>query len=43
MLMKTSFRPTATYPPVRPVPVNAYTAVIDCKAGNVIVTANTTQ
>jgi hypothetical protein len=44
MLMKTSFRPTATYPPVRPVPVNAFfTAVIDCKAGNVIVTAQTTQ
>lgn len=42
MLMETSFRPTAPYP--RSVPVNAFfTAVIDCKAGNVIVNAQSTQ
>jgi hypothetical protein len=38
MLMETSFRPTAPRPRLRLV-----TAVIDCKAGNLIVTANTTQ
>jgi hypothetical protein len=41
MLMETSFRPGAPRP--RLLPVNAFTAVIDCKAGNVIVTAHTTQ
>jgi len=38
MLMETSFRPVAPQPRLRLV-----TAVIDCKAGNVIVTAKTTQ
>ena len=37
MLMETSFRPTAPRPRLHPVPVNAFTAVIDCKAGNLIV------
>jgi hypothetical protein len=41
MLMETSFRPAA--PRSRLLPVNAFTAVIDCKAGNLIVTAKTTQ
>lgn len=39
MLMEASFRPAAP-PPLRLLPV---TAVIDCKAGNLIVTANSTQ
>ena len=38
MLMETSFRPAAPRPRLRLV-----TAVIDCKAGNVIVSAKTTQ
>lgn len=38
MLMETSYRPAAPHPPLL-LPV---TAVIDCKAGNVIVTAQTT-
>jgi hypothetical protein len=38
MLMETSFRPAAPRPRLLPV-----TAVIDCKAGNLIVTAKTTQ
>jgi hypothetical protein len=41
MLMETSFRPDAPHP--RLLPVNALTAVIDCKAGNLIVTAQTTR
>lgn len=39
MLMKVSFRQAAPHPQLNPVPVNAMTAVIDCKAGNVIVKA----
>jgi hypothetical protein len=39
MLMETSFKPTSPRPP-RLLPV---TAVIDCKAGNMIVNAQTTQ
>jgi hypothetical protein len=39
MLMEISFRPTAPRP--RLLPANAFTAVIDCKAGNIIVTAAT--
>lgn len=42
-LMKASFRVTPSHPQLHPVPVNAFTAVIDCKAGNLIVTAKTTQ
>lgn len=40
MLMKASFRPAAPYPQARPV---FYTAVIDCKATNLIVTAKETK
>jgi len=41
MRMETSFRPDAPIPRLRL--MNAFTAVIDCKAGNVIVNAQTTQ
>lgn len=42
MLMETSFSSTTPHRQPRLVPVNAFfTAVIDCKAGNIIVTAQT--
>lgn len=37
MLMKASFSAAPSHPQLHPVPVNAFTAVIDCKAGNLIV------